>query len=206
LLASTIAGHIGLTLHSLNLRDELQSEAMHDALTGLFNRRYLEATLQREVERANRGASHLGVVMFDLDHFKAVNDRFGHATGDQLLREFSSRLRGATRAGDIAARYGGEEFVLVMAGASLESARARAEQLRTTMNDLPLPEQLGRVGTVTVSAGVAALPEHGADADSLLSAADVALYRAKENGRNQVVVADYGPTPVPLARQLRREA
>lgn len=169
--------------------DALGSMAMHDPLTGLFNRRYLLPTLAREVHRANRAGTPLAVIMLDFDHFKRVNDRLGHEVGDELLRQFGALLQQRTRGDDIASRYGGEEFVVVLPNASLADARARAEQLRILTRQLPIQEKLRPVGVVTVSAGVAALPEHGTTAQALLHAADLALYRAKAAGRDRVVVA-----------------
>jgi diguanylate cyclase (GGDEF)-like protein len=173
--------------------DALQSEAFRDSLTGLYNRRYLDATLEREILRSLRSRLSLAVIMLDIDFFKKVNDTFGHPMGDALLKEFAQMLRRRTRAEDVAARYGGEEFVLVLPNISLDVALRRAESVREGMADLAIQAQLTSLGPVTVSAGLAVHPDHGASGALLLAAADAALYRAKREGRNRVVVADASP-------------
>jgi diguanylate cyclase (GGDEF)-like protein len=174
----------------LALQEELRAEAIRDALTGLFNRRYLDATLGRELQRATRHHAPIGVAMLDLDFFKRINDTLGHETGDVVLREVGALLRERSRGEDVAARYGGEELVLVLPGATLADTFRRAESIREGMATLPVQSQLAPVGSVTVSIGVAAYPDSGAEAETLLRAADKALYQAKANGRNRVVIAE----------------
>jgi diguanylate cyclase (GGDEF)-like protein len=174
----------------LALQEELRAEAIRDALTGLFNRRYLDATLGRELQRATRHHAPIGVAMLDLDFFKRINDTLGHETGDVVLREVGALLRERSRGEDVAARYGGEELVLVLPGATLADTVRRAESIREGMATLPVQSQLAPVGSVTVSIGVAAYPDSGAEAETLLRAADKALYQAKANGRNRVVIAE----------------
>ena len=167
------------------LSAQLREQAMHDPLTGLFNRRYLEETLERELARAARLQQPVSLIMGDLDYFKTVNDRYGHLAGDEVLRVFGKLLQHNARDSDIFCRYGGEEFLLVLPGLSIENAGERAEQLRAILASLPIG--VGpTVIQVTASFGVAAYPQHGCSANQLIAAADEALYAAKENGRNQV--------------------
>ncbi|MBV9172020.1 MAG: GGDEF domain-containing protein, partial [Chloroflexi bacterium] len=131
-----------------------------------------------------------GVIMIDVDHFKQFNDTFGHNAGDALLREFGALLRSHIRGGDIACRYGGEEFAVIMPDATLEDTERRAEDLREAATHLHVSDQEHLLGQVTISLGVAALPHHGTDGARLVRAADRALYRAKNEGRNRVRIAD----------------
>lgn len=169
------------------LQSQLREQAIRDALTGLFNRRFLEETLEREVARAIREQSDLCLAMIDVDHFKDFNDQYGHKAGDIVLQSLGRMLLNTTRAGDVACRYGGEEFVVVMPGASLEAAYKRAEEWRAGFQaaNPTLPDY---IIAATVSIGLACFPEHGGDSDTLVDAADKALYQAKDGGRNRVSV------------------
>lgn len=191
-LAVTLAEQVGLALINLKLREKLRNQAIRDPLTGLFNRRYMEETLEREILRAERGQHPLGVVMLDFDHFKNFNDIFGHDAGDLLLRELGALLKMHIRGSDIACRYGGEEFVLILPETPFGIILQRVEALRFDIRQLNVQHRGQPVGTITVSGGVAMFPEHGADGETLLSAADRALYRAKAEGRDRVV-ATYTP-------------
>jgi diguanylate cyclase (GGDEF)-like protein len=164
-------------------------QAVRDPLTGLYNRRYMEETLEREIRRAERRYASLGVIMLDVDHFKRFNDTFGHAAGDTLLQELGSFLMGHIRGEDIACRYGGEEFALILPDASLEGACGRADDLRERIKALGIAHRGQPLGAVTVSMGVAAYPDHGHTGEELLRAADAALYEAKAQGRDRVVVS-----------------
>jgi diguanylate cyclase (GGDEF)-like protein len=163
--------------------------SIHDPLTNLFNRRYLEETLLRELQRAERDSVPLSIIMMDIDHFKRFNDTLGHAAGDAVLQDIGGLLTRAIRAADIACRYGGEEFVLVLPDASLEVAAMRAELVRDAVKNLRVERSGLVLGPVTVSLGVAVFPDNGCDGESVLRSADSALYRAKDQGRDQVVVA-----------------
>lgn len=187
-LAATLAGHIALALANLKLREALRQQAIRDPLTGLFNRRYMEETLERELRRAERRQAPLGIIMFDLDHFKKFNDTFGHAAGDIVLREIGAFLQTHVRAEDIACRLGGEEFIVILPEASLEDTLKRAEQLREGVKQLQVRYHDQALGAVTVSLGVAVFPEHGSTAEATLQVADAALYRAKREGRDRVAV------------------
>jgi diguanylate cyclase (GGDEF)-like protein len=157
---------------------------MRDPLTGLFNRRYLEETLPRELHRVQRGKSPLCVAMLDLDHFKRFNDTFGHEVGDLLLRELGQVVHENLRMSDIACRQGGDEFLLVLADSSLEDTRERMEQIRLLVKDL----EIRHLGKITISAGIVEAGEYGTTAGELLRAADKALYAAKQAGRDRIVV------------------
>jgi diguanylate cyclase (GGDEF)-like protein/PAS domain S-box-containing protein len=171
------------------LHAQLREQAIRDYLTGLFNRRYLAETLERELAQAARDHAPLSIVLMDIDHFKNVNDSFGHKAGDVVLQALGHLLHTHTRQGDIACRYGGEEFVVVMPGASPEAARRRAEGWRTAFEATRIPFGAAEV-QVTLSLGIAAFPLHGHAADELLRFADQALYIAKSEGRNRVVIWD----------------
>jgi diguanylate cyclase (GGDEF)-like protein len=188
-LAEAVAAQLGLGLSNVQLREILRNQSIHDPLTGLFNRRYMVETLEREVHRARRAGRPMAVLMVDVDGFKAQNDAFGHDAGDTVLRELAALLQGSLRKEDVACRYGGEEFVLVLPDAAFGSAARRAEQLREAIRGMAVPYKDRLLGPVTVSIGVAAFPDHGLDATTLLEAADVALYQAKREGRDRVSVA-----------------
>ena len=187
-LATTIAEQVSLSLANLRLREALRNQSIRDPLTGLFNRRYLDDSLQREVRRATRKSRPLAIMMLDLDHFKRFNDTFGHDAGDTLLRHLGSFLQSYIRADDLAFRYGGEEFVIILPEATLDAARQRAEKLVKDFKRLDVQYHGQTLGPLTVSVGLAAFPEHGATAEAVLRAADQALYRAKAEGRDRVVV------------------
>ena len=185
-LAQAVADQVALALGNLKLRESLRNQSVHDALTGLFNRRYLEECLERELLRAARNQRTVGVILVDVDHFKRLNDTFGHEAGDVVLKELAGLFQRVIRGGDIACRYGGEEFTLILPEASLEVARLRAEQTVEAVRHLHVAHRGRTLGPVTISAGVAAYPEQGTVTDDLLRAADAALYRAKHAGRDQV--------------------
>ena len=171
---------------NLRLREALRLQSTRDTLTGLFNRRYMEETLERELKRAARNKESVSVLMFDIDHFKKFNDTFGHQAGDTLLREFGEFLMHKIRGHDIACRYGGEEFAVILPGASFENGLKRADALRAGVKELVVQHAGQVLGMVTVSIGVSAFPGRG-NSDDLLRAADEALYRAKAGGRDSVV-------------------
>jgi len=169
------------------LQVALQELAVRDSLTGLYNRRYLDETLEREVSRARREGNPLSLVMLDIDHFKKVNDTYGHQVGDEGLRMLAATLLADIRAEDVACRYGGEEFLILLPNMPLETAMMRAEAWRVAVEGLCVALGNFRI-TFTISLGVAAYPEHGKTPDDLTRCADQALYRAKNEGRNRVSV------------------
>ncbi|MFC4637933.1 diguanylate cyclase [Deinococcus hohokamensis] len=185
-IAQTTAETLALALVNLRLRDTLRQQSIRDTLTGLFNRRYLEETFEREIRRAQRHKIPMGLIMLDVDHFKRFNDTYGHEGGDLLLQALGGLLKANVRAEDVACRYGGEEFALLLPGADLEQAHARAEHIRRAIEGLQISHLGQPLGKVTASMGVAAHPEQGAHLSHLLRAADLALYAAKQEGRNRV--------------------
>lgn len=186
-LATTVAEGMALALANLRLRGIMRDQAIRDSLTGLYNRRYLEETLEREVHRGNRLGTGIGMIMMDLDHFKPYNDTYGHSAGDEILRATGHLIQNQVRGEDIACRYGGEEFLLIMPGAALEVVQNRAETIVQEIKQLHLENPAFH--PITISAGVAIFPDHGTTGDQVLRAADEALYRAKTSGRDQVVAA-----------------
>ncbi|MGH8738047.1 MAG: GGDEF domain-containing protein, partial [Burkholderiales bacterium] len=168
----------------------LQDEALHDALTGLYNRRYLDASLEREESRARRSGQTMAVIMIDVDHFKHFNDAFGHAAGDAVLREVGKFIASLARREDIAARYGGDEFTLVLAQTSLDTALLRARTLGAGAQTLGIEFDGRALGPVALSVGVAAFPEHGSSMRQVLEVADAALRRCKQSGRGGIALAE----------------
>ena len=200
-LATAVAEQIALALSNLRLRETLRQQSVRDPLTGLYNRRFLEETLDRELARLERKNLPLSLIMIDVDHFKNFNDTFGHEAGDAVLRDLGGILQRYVRGGDVACRYGGEEFTIVLPEASLEIGRQRAEILREAARELRLVHDGKSLGAVTLSLGVACFPEHGRRREQLLQTADAALYEAKNNGRNRVVVSG-GVTPLKAVESL----
>jgi len=172
--------------------EKLSDQATTDPLTGLYNRRFLMGFLQRELDRARRAATPVAAIMLDLDHFKRINDTFGHAAGDLVLTEIAGLLKRHIRGSDMVCRLGGEEFVLILPGASLDGARQRAENIRNLVKSSDLKYHEQPLGTITASLGVALFPDHAEEGESLLHAADEALYEAKSAGRDRVVVSGSG--------------
>ncbi len=188
-LAQTVAGQLALIIANLRLLETLRHQSLRDELTGLFNRRYLEASLAREWERAKRSAQPIGIIMLDLDHYKRFNDTYGHRAGDDLLRAIGRLLQAQVRGVDIACRYGGEEFLLLLPGACAEVTQRRAKEIRIAISTAQVDTQGQMLPPVTGSLGVAAFPEHGMTMETVIEQADRALYAAKQAGRDQVLVA-----------------
>lgn len=180
---------VGLALANLRLREALRYQSIRDPLTGLFNRRFLDEWLDRELHRAAREETALALLMLDLDHFKRFNDSFGHDGGDAVLREVGKVLQEELRSGDIACRLGGEELAVVAPGTTAAGATILAERIRQRVESLLVVANGQSLGGVTVSIGIAAFPNDGQVAENLMRAADHALYSAKGNGRNRVEVA-----------------
>lgn len=186
--AEALGERMSLALANIQLRDALKAQSILDPLTGLFNRRYMEESLEREVQRAVRNKGSVAVLMIDLDHFKQFNDSFGHEAGDTVLRAIGGFLIQHTRGQDVACRYGGEEFALILSGASAEGARLRAEALHRDLKDLIIRHAGETLERVTLSIGGAAYPDQ-ANGGDLLRAADRALYQAKAEGRDRFVMS-----------------
>ncbi len=182
------AEHLALAVANLRLRAELRELAMRDRLTGLYNRHQLDEALEREIKRASRLGAPLGLILFDLDHFKDVNDTHGHDAGDAVLSAVGLLLCERLRSEDVACRYGGEEFLVLLAGCGPEATQRRAEDLRRAVAELRIPAPDGAlIGPVTLSAGFACWPRHAEGALGLVRAADQALLRAKGAGRDRVL-------------------
>ncbi len=188
-LVDAMSEQIMLALRNLKLQEILRGQSVRDSLTGLFNRRYLDELIEREISRAVRKGNKLGIIMFDIDHFKDFNDIHGHDAGDTVLRELGAFILEQFRGEDIACRYGGEEFVLILPDASLDDTRKRCEALHKAIKQLDVYHRGTLLNKITLSFGVAAFPDNGNVAETLLRAADQALYRAKREGRDRVVVA-----------------
>ena len=182
-----------LVLDNAQLREMLREQSIRDPLTGLYNRRYMEETLKQELKRATRHLHPLGVIMLDIDHFKRFNDTYGHASGDRLLRQLGWFLQNHIRGEDVACRFGGEEFILIIPDTSMEAARQRAERLRQDVRKLRVQDDGQYHAGITLSIGIAISPQHGRTTENVLAAADAALYRAKQEGRDRAVVAEIVP-------------
>jgi diguanylate cyclase (GGDEF)-like protein/PAS domain S-box-containing protein len=187
-LVVTVGEGIKLSLSNLKLREIMREQATHDPLTGLFNRRYLDDTLPRELIHARRQNAPICIAMLDIDHFKHFNDTFGHEAGDLMLRELGHLLHENIRKSDIACRFGGEEFVLVLLDSPLEASCQHLEKIRSHVNELQIRFREQLLGTMTLSVGIVEALRHNLTADELLGAVDKALYAAKRAGRDRIVV------------------
>lgn len=187
---SDLTAQLSLAVSNLRLQDSLRTQSIRDPLTGLFNRRYLEASMQRELARAQRTQQPVALMVLDLDHFKRFNDTHGHDAGDALLTDFGQLLRQFSRSDDVACRYGGEEFVLLLPEMSAPAAAARADQLLSEIRALQVRSRKDRISGITASIGLALFPQHGRSGEVLIRAADQALYQAKHGGRDRCVLAE----------------
>lgn len=199
-LAISAASQIALSLASLQLRETLREQSIRDPLTHLFNRRFLEESLTRELELASRKKQSVALLFLDLDHFKKFNDAFGHAAGDMVLQSLADLFRTFFRSTDICCRYGGEEFAIVLPESSSEDAASRADALRAEVKRLRLKYKKQTLGPLSLSAGVAAFPAHASSSDDLLKIADQCLYQSKARGRDVVTVADALKSPASRER------
>jgi diguanylate cyclase (GGDEF)-like protein len=182
--------YAALRLANLRLREKLHDQSIRDPLTGLYNRRFLEATLEQELHRSSRHHTGLGVIMADIDKFKLFNDSFGHTAGDIVLKEVGALLRRSVRTEDIVCRYGGEEFLIVLPDTTLESVRERAETMREAIANLELQHAGHALGKITVSLGLSFSQDGVLAPDILLRYADEALYESKRRGCNCVSLSD----------------
>jgi diguanylate cyclase (GGDEF)-like protein/PAS domain S-box-containing protein len=188
-LGVAAASQIALSLASLRLRESLRDQSIRDPLTGLFNRRFMQECLDREILRVTRKNRSLAVIFIDIDHFKRFNDVFGHEAGDEVLRSMGDFFRSHFRGDDVICRYGGEEFAIILPESSAQDAAARAELLRLAAKDLKLMRHGVTLDSVTISAGIAGYPEHASTVLELLNVADTCLYEAKTKGRDRIAVA-----------------
>lgn len=179
-------------LDSLRERERLQSLAIRDPLTNLYNRRFLEEELARQIDHVRRQSLPLALALLDLDHFGDYNERFGHLAGDLVLQSLAVLLQGFRQGSDVPCRYGGEEFVLIMSAATAAEAAARLEPMRCRLAERGIHHEGRLLEPVTASIGVAEFPRDGGTPAALLAAADEAMYRAKKSGRNRIIVAGDG--------------
>jgi diguanylate cyclase (GGDEF)-like protein len=192
-LAIALSEHIALALANIRLRETLQTQSIRDALTNLYNRRYLAQTLPEALSLARAHNTPLSLVMVDIDWFKQINDTFGHQVGDRVLETVARFLQNSIREHDLAYRYGGEEFLLVLKNIEAGVVRARVKQLCQNLRQLTIA-CAERSLSVTASFGIATFPESGRTATELLEAADAALYQAKAQGRDRVIFASPHPS------------
>ncbi len=184
--AITISEYLSLAIANVKLSESLSKQSVLDTLSGLHNRRYMEESFEREIQRAKRKYSQIGVIMADLDLFKEFNDKYGHAAGDMVISQVGNIFKKGVRGSDIACRYGGEEFVLILPDCSTEDTVRRANLLREEVENLNIIFQGQVMGSLTVSMGIACYPNNATSIDGLLREADIALYKAKQGGRNRV--------------------
>jgi diguanylate cyclase (GGDEF)-like protein len=175
--------HTALALRNAALLDEVERLATRDGLTGLANRRLFEESLERETARSNRLGTPLSLLILDVDHFKQINDTYGHPAGDAVLREIGTAVAGSTKAFDVAARYGGDEFVVHLPGCTAVDAGGVADRVRVEIAHQVID------APVTVSVGIATMPDNALDAERLVAAADSALYEAKRSGRDRTLAS-----------------
>jgi len=188
-LVTRLTGDAALALTNLRLRKQLKDLSIRDPLTGLFNRRYLEEFFEQELIRSRRKSNQLSVLMLDIDHFKSFNDTFGHEAGDAVLFELGRFFKREMRGSDVTCRYGGEEFILLLPETSIDNAERRAEQLRNNVKSLQVKFLDQILPEINVSLGIASFPDHGDSMGELIRNADLALYKAKEEGRDRVCIA-----------------
>lgn len=183
-----VGDSLALAMANLKLSASLRQQSIRDPLTGLFNRRYMEETLERELMRAKRSGKPIGIMMVDIDHFKSFNDTFGHQAGDALLVDLGRFLQSRVRGEDVACRYGGEEFFIMLPESDRQATSERAEELCRGVRQMNVQYMGQALGKVTISLGLSMFPEHGETGESLIQSADRALYRAKLEGRNRVII------------------
>jgi diguanylate cyclase (GGDEF)-like protein len=185
-LGLVCAEQISLAIANAKLRDQLRDQSIRDALTGMFNRRYMLETCRREFSRATRAGQSVSILSMDIDHFKKFNDNHGHDAGDTVLRAVADCLKASFRDEDVPCRFGGEEFVAILPGTTAQAAAHKAEQVRARIEALVVRYLDGNLPRITISIGVATFPQSGDNPQAVMKAADEALYRAKDGGRNQI--------------------
>jgi diguanylate cyclase (GGDEF)-like protein len=182
-----LAEYLSLAIANIKLWERLTDQSIRDPLTGLFNRRHMEETIQREILLASRDQTKIGIIMADIDHFKKFNDTYGHEAGDELLVKLADFFRFEIRGSDIACRYGGEEYILILPESSIEGTYKRAEHIRAKVKELKVNFHDLLLPPITLSIGIAIYPDHGKDLNELIRVADAALYKAKGQGRDRTV-------------------
>lgn len=185
-IVTRVAEPLSLALANTRLRSTLREQANRDPLTGLYNRRYMEEALDRELHRALREKRSIGFIMGDIDHFKSFNDQYGHEAGDMMLKAVASTIKSSIRSEDIACRFGGEEFLIILPSANLADTEERAHQIHAEVRKITFECGGNPIGNISISMGISAFPDHGLNHSALISAADMAMYRAKREGRDRV--------------------
>jgi diguanylate cyclase (GGDEF)-like protein len=186
-MAVTLSEYLSLSIANVKLSETLSRQSIQDQQSGLYNRRFMEESLHREIMRAARKKTSIGIIMGDIDHFKKFNDDYGHAAGDKIITHVGKIINDRFRGSDVACCYGGEEFLIILPETSLEDTFKRAEALREEIKKMEavFPGQVA--GPITMSLGVAAYPEKGLRMEDVLRTADTALYKAKQEGRDRVI-------------------
>ncbi|MDH5216781.1 MAG: diguanylate cyclase [Gammaproteobacteria bacterium] len=188
-LGETVARQLAMSLANLKLRDSLKEQSIKDPLTGLYNRRYIENSVEREIFRAERSGESISLLMFDVDHFKQFNDTYGHDTGDTVLKMISKEIGQHGRKSDIPCRFGGEEFLLILPGANIDIAQKRATKILQAVNELTINVGDKILDNLSISCGIAVYPDNGKQLQELFISADQALYASKKAGRNRITLA-----------------
>lgn len=186
-IAVILSEYLSLSIANIQLNERLAREAVRDSLTGLLNRRFMIESLEREIKRAERNQTQVGIIMADIDHFKQFNDKYGHAAGDKVLTQMGGFFKAGVRGSDVACRYGGEEFVFFLPECSAENTFKRADQMREEVKNLAVHYGGELLASITLSMGISTYPDQGSNAEDLLRVADAALYRAKQEGRDRVI-------------------
>jgi len=189
-LAMAMAEHVGMALSNLRLHETLRNQSIRDQLTGLFNRSFMEESLELELRRAIRSQQPLSVIMLELDNFQLISENYGLDVGDSILRRTGMLLQANVRKGDIACRYSNQTYVIILPQGGFEISRQRAENLCDLARTLEVKYQSSQVGHITASIGLAVFPGHGQTVENLLRSAEAALNRAKNSGGDSVVVAN----------------
>ncbi|MGB7295422.1 MAG: diguanylate cyclase [Candidatus Aminicenantales bacterium] len=187
-MAVILSEYLSLSIANIQLNERLTKQSIRDPLTGLFNRRFMIESLDREIKRAERNRTQVGIIMADIDHFKQFNDKYGHAAGDKVLTQLGGFFKAGLRGADIACRYGGEEFVFFLPESSAENTFKRADQMREEVKNLEVHYGGELLASITLSMGISTYPDQGSNAEDLLRVADKALYRAKKEGRDRVII------------------
>jgi diguanylate cyclase (GGDEF)-like protein len=187
-IESVFVEYLSLSIANIKLRESLLNQSIKDPLTGLYNRRYMEEALQRELSRAERKHTKLSIVMIDIDHFKQFNDIYGHEAGDELLVKLAEFFRLKIRQTDVFCRFGGEEFIMILPESTTDDTFKRVDQFRDEVKSMSIYFRNQRLPAVAISMGIATYPDHGINTNDLIQIADKALYKAKQEGRDRVII------------------
>jgi len=187
-MAVILSEYLSLSIANIQLNERLARQSVRDLLTGLFNRRFMIESLDREIKRAQRNQTQVGIIMADIDHFKQFNDKYGHAAGDKVLTQMGDFFKAGLRGSDVACRYGGEEFVFILLESSAENTLKRADQMREEVKNVEVHYDGELLASITLSMGISTYPDQGSNAEDLLRVADAARFRTKQEGRDRVII------------------